>query len=71
MKFYTSNHELERPLLTGKVENSYWCNERWIRWKCNCRVCCIKTKNMLHSYLRDDNDDNEKRHKKVCYKTKT
>ena len=28
MKFYTSNHELERPLLTGKVENSYWCNER-------------------------------------------
>ena len=37
---------------------SYWCNERWIRWKNHERNYRIKSK--TYSYLTDNNDKNKK-----------
>ena len=45
-RFDNSNYELDRSLPKGKNENSYWFNERWIRWKSHEIICWIKSKNL-------------------------
>ena len=43
--------------LRGKIKN-YWINERWIRWRNNDRVCCIRPE--TYTYFMDDCDEHKK-----------
>ena len=70
-RFDTTNFEIDRPLSKGKNKKVIGLLKDELRGQIMKEFFGLRAK--TYSYLKDNNDEDKKakKHKKVCYKTKT